>query len=138
MQQLLLQLKQFEQNVMVEIDNAVKNAQSTYQSVGATRQARITPKPPWTPKQKKYAVGKSTTFTVLILQNTLTTDRGQEIRALANYYESLANLYATGGQRAGAQPHRHRSEVRCATTEIIKRQPGGKSYLFPVKPGIPK
>jgi hypothetical protein len=41
LQQLLLKLKQFEQNVMVDIDNAVKNAQSTYESVGATRQARI-------------------------------------------------------------------------------------------------
>jgi outer membrane protein TolC len=92
MQQLLLQLKQFEQNVMVEIDNAVKNAQSTYESVGATRQARIYAEAALDAEQKKYAVGKSTTLAVLILQNTLTADRGQEIRALANYYEALANL----------------------------------------------
>jgi outer membrane protein TolC len=92
MQQLLLQLKQFEQNVMVEIDNAVKNAQSTYESVGATRQARIYAEAALDAEQKKYAVGKSTTFTVLQLQNTLTADRGQEIRALANYYEALSNL----------------------------------------------
>ena len=92
MQQLLLQLKQFEQNVMVEIDNAVKNAQSAYQSVDATRQARIYAEAALDAEQKKYAVGKSTTLAVLILQNTLTADRGQEIRALANYYESLANL----------------------------------------------
>ena len=41
LQQVMLQLKQFEQNVMVEIDNAVKQAQSNYQSVEATKQARI-------------------------------------------------------------------------------------------------
>ena len=41
LQQYLLTLKQFEQKVMVEIDNAVKNAQSAYQSVDATRQARV-------------------------------------------------------------------------------------------------
>ena len=92
MQQLLLQLKQFEQNVMVDIDNAVKQAQSAYESVSATRQARIYAEAALDAEQKKYAVGKSTTFTVLQLQNTLTADRGQEIRALANYYEALANL----------------------------------------------
>jgi outer membrane protein TolC len=92
LQQLLLKLKQFEQNVMVDIDNAVKNAQSTYESVGATRQARIYAEAALDAEQKKYAVGKSTTFTVLQLQNTLTTDRGQEIRALGNYYEALATL----------------------------------------------
>ena len=92
LQQLLLKLKQFEQNVMVDIDNAVKNAQSTYESVGATRQARTYAEAALDAEQKKYNVGKSTTFTVLQLQNTLTTDRGQEIRALANYYEALATL----------------------------------------------
>ena len=92
LQQLLLKLKQFEQNVMVEIDNAVKNAQSAYESVNATRQARIYAEAALDAEQKKYAVGKSTTFTVLQLQNTLTADRGQEIRSLANYYEALVNL----------------------------------------------
>jgi outer membrane protein len=92
LQQLLLKLKQFEQNVMVQIDNAVKNAQSTYESAGATRQARIYAEAALDAEQKKYAVGKSTTFTVLQLQNTLTSARSQEIRALANYYEALANL----------------------------------------------
>ena len=85
MQQVLLQLKQFEQNVMVEIDNAVKQAQSAYQSVDATRQARIYAEAALDAEQKKYAVGKSTTFTVLQLQNSLTAARSQEIRSLANY-----------------------------------------------------
>jgi hypothetical protein len=34
---------------------------------------------------------------VLQLQNTLTVDRGIEIRDLANYYEDLANLAAAEG-----------------------------------------
>jgi len=97
LQQIALQLKQLEQNIMVQIDNAVKNAQSAYQSVDATRQARIYAEAALDAEQKKYAVGKSTTFTVLQLQNTLTADRGQEIRALANYNEALANLAAQEG-----------------------------------------
>jgi outer membrane protein len=92
MQQALLQLKQFEQQVLVEIDNAVKLAQSAYQSVTATRQARVYAEAALDAEQKKYAVGKSTTFTVLQLQNSLTSARSQEIRSLAIYYEALAGL----------------------------------------------
>ena len=97
LQQLLLKLKQLEQNVMVQIDNAVKQAQSAYESVNATRQARIYAEAALDAEQKKYAVGKSTTFTVLQLQNTLTADRAQEIRSLANYYEALVSLAQAEG-----------------------------------------
>lgn len=95
--QLLLKLKQLEQNVMVQIDNAVKAAQSAWESVDATKQARIYAEAALEAEQKKYAVGKSTTFTVLQLQNNLTTARSQEIRALANYNQALANLAAAEG-----------------------------------------
>jgi outer membrane protein len=97
LQQLLLKLKQFEQNAMVQIDNAVKNAQSAYQSVDATRQARIYAEAALDAEQKKYNVGKSTTFTVLQLQNNLTSARSQEIRSLANYYEALTGLAQAEG-----------------------------------------
>jgi len=105
--QLLLTLKQLEQTIMVQIDNAVKQAQSAYESVGATRQARIYAEAALDAEQKKYAVGKSTTFTVLQLQNTLTSDRGQEIRALANYYEALSNL----ALQEGSTLERHHIDV---------------------------
>ena len=97
LQQYLLQQKQLEQNAMVGIDNAVKQAQSTYQSVQATKQARVYAAAALDAEQKKYAVGKSTTFTVLQLQNNLTAARSQEIRSLANYNEALANLAAQEG-----------------------------------------
>jgi outer membrane protein len=92
LQQLLLKLKQLEQNIMVEIDNAVKTAQSDYESVQATRQARIYAEAALDAEQKTYAVGKATTFEVLQSQNTLTAARSQEIRSLANYNEALATL----------------------------------------------
>lgn len=88
----LLKLKQIEQNILVEIDNAVKQAESGYESVDATRQARIYAEAALDAEQKTYAVGKATTFEVLTYQNNLTTARGQEIRALANYEEYLSNL----------------------------------------------
>ena len=48
-------------------------------------------------EQKKYAVGKSTTFTVLQLQNNLTLARSQEIRELANYNKDLTALAQAEG-----------------------------------------
>jgi outer membrane protein TolC len=90
--QLILTMKQLEQTIMVQIDEAVKKAQSDYESVQATREARIYAEEALDAEQKTYAVGKATTFEVLQYQNTLTTARGQEIRALANYEEDLAAL----------------------------------------------
>ncbi|MGD0251643.1 MAG: TolC family protein [Verrucomicrobiota bacterium] len=97
LQQVTLQLKQFEQNVLVEIDNAVKQAQSNYQSVEATKQARIYAEAALDAEEKTYAVGKATTFDVLQYQNNLTAARSAEIRALANYNEALVNLAAQEG-----------------------------------------
>jgi outer membrane protein TolC len=91
-QQDLLRLKQLEQNIMVQIDDAVKQAQSAWESVDATKEARVYAEAALDAEQKKYAVGKSTTFTVLQLQNNLTAARSEEIRALANYQEALTNL----------------------------------------------
>jgi len=106
-QQDLLKLKQLEQNVMVQIDNAVKQAQSAWESVDATKEARIYAEAALDAEQKKYAVGKSTTFTVLQLQNNLTSARSQEIRSLANYQEALTAL----AQQEGTTLERRKVDV---------------------------
>jgi outer membrane protein len=103
----LLKLKQLEQNVMVQIDDAVKQAQSAWESVDATKLARIYAEAALDAEQKKYAVGKSTTFTVLQLQDNLTTARSQEIRSLANYQEALTGL----AQQEGSTLERRNVEV---------------------------
>jgi outer membrane protein len=89
---LLLQLKQLEQSIMVQIDNDVKQAESAWESVDATREQRIYAEVALSAEQQKYAVGKSTTFTVLQLQNNVTSARSAEIRSLANYNEALTQL----------------------------------------------
>jgi outer membrane protein TolC len=106
-QQYLLKLKQLEQNIMVQIDNAVKQAQSAWESMDATKSQRIYAEAALDAEQKKYAVGKSTTFTVLQLQNNLTSARSQEIRSLANYNEALANL----AQQEGSTLERRNVDV---------------------------
>lgn len=102
-EQMLLQLKQVEQTVMVEIDNAVKVAKTNFERIEATRQARLYAEAALDAEQKKLENGKSTSFQVLQLQRDLTSRRSEEIRALADYNKSLADL----SQKEGATLERH-------------------------------
>lgn len=106
-QQLLIKLKQLEQNIMLQINDGVIQVRSAWESVDATKEARIYAEAALDAEQKKYAVGKSTTFTVLQLQNNLTSARSQEIRSLANYNEAIANL----DQQEGSTLVRHNIDI---------------------------
>jgi outer membrane protein TolC len=104
MEQLVLNLKKLEQTIMVTIDNDIVQAKSSYQQVAATREAREYAAEALAAEQKKLENGKSTTYTVLQMQRDLTTARGNEIQALANYNKALAQLSldeATTLQRLG-------------------------------------
>ncbi len=92
LKQILLQLKQLEQNILVTVDNDVGQVQSTLQQVDATREARIYAEDALAAEQKKLENGKSTSFQVLQLISNLTTARSSEIQALANYNIALAQL----------------------------------------------
>jgi outer membrane protein TolC len=102
-QQTLLQLKQLEQNIMVQIDDAVKLAQTSYQRVDATKQARLYAEAALDAEQKKYESGKSTSFYVLQFQRDLTGARSDEIRALADYNKALASLALAEGSTLDRQ-----------------------------------
>jgi outer membrane protein TolC len=97
LKQLVLQLKELEQNIMMTVDSDIATAQSDYESVQATREARIYAEAALDAEQKTYAVGKATTFEVLQYQSQLTTARGNEIQALASYEQALATLAADEG-----------------------------------------
>ncbi|HKI70281.1 MAG TPA: TolC family protein, partial [Verrucomicrobiae bacterium] len=92
LQQAVLSVKRLERDVMVQIDNDIKQAQSSYQQVDATRAARAYAEDALAAEQKKLENGKSTTYTVLQMQRDLTTARGNEIQALANYNINLSQL----------------------------------------------
>ncbi len=96
-EQAVLSLKRMEQQVMKEIDDAIKQAQSSFQRVGATRAAREFAEAALEAEQKKLESGKSTSFEVLRLQRDLTTAGGEEIRALADYNNALARLRKSEG-----------------------------------------
>jgi outer membrane protein TolC len=95
--QALLTLKRLEQNIMVQIDDAIKLAQTDIQRVEATRQASLYAAAALEAEQKKLENGKSTSFQVLQLQRDLTARRSEEIRALADYNRALAQLAQAEG-----------------------------------------
>jgi len=95
--QIALQLKQLQQNVLIQIQDAIATAQTAFQRCGATREARIYAEAALDAEQKKLENGKSTNFQVLQLQRDLTTARSTEIRALADYNIALANLASNEG-----------------------------------------
>ena len=92
LKQVLLQLKQQEQNVLVQVDNDVGQVRSTLQQVDATRAARIYAEDALKAERTKLENGKSTSFIVLQLISTLTTARVNEVQALANYNIAVTQL----------------------------------------------
>jgi len=87
-----LQLKQLEQDVLLQIDDAVKVVETNFERVGTTRQAREFADIALQVEQTKMENGKNTSFFVLQLQRDLTAARSEEIRALAEYNRALAQF----------------------------------------------
>jgi outer membrane protein TolC len=94
---LQFQLKELHQNILVQVEDAVAAAQSDFERVTATREAAAAAEAAYDAEVKKLENGKSTSFNVLSLQNDLTVARSRQIRALADYNRSLANLYFNEG-----------------------------------------
>ena len=88
-----LSLKRLHQDILVEVENAVGDAQGSFQRVTATREASEAAQAAYDAEVKKLENGKSTSFNVLTLQRDLTEARSREIRALADYNRALAELY---------------------------------------------
>ena len=91
-EQALLTTKKLEQDVMVQIDDAIKSAQAAFERVDATRQASQYAAAALDAERKKLENGKSTSFVILQLQRDLTFASSEEIRALADYNIALAQV----------------------------------------------
>ena len=105
-EQAVLQLKQLEQGIMLQIDNAVKLAETDLQRVEATRERRLYAEQALDAERKKLENGKSTSFFVLQFQRDLTEARSAEIQALADYNKALSELAFSEGTTL--QRHRMR------------------------------
>ncbi len=96
-EQLKLTFKRTEQQIMVDIENAVSLAKINLQRVEATRQEREFAEAALDAEEKKLEVGKSTSFIVLQLQRDLTAARSNEINALAEYNKAISQLSLNEG-----------------------------------------
>jgi outer membrane protein TolC len=91
-EQAILSVKRIEQQIMAQIDDDIKTAQSAFEAVASTRSAREYAQSALDAEQKKLESGKSTTYTVLQMQRDLTNARAQEITALGAYNRLLSRL----------------------------------------------
>jgi outer membrane protein TolC len=90
--QIALLLKELEQNILVQVDTALKLTETTYKQVSSTRKAREFAEAALEAEQKKYDNGLSTPFLVLQFQDRLTLARSAEVAALAAYNVAKAQL----------------------------------------------
>lgn len=95
--QVALQVRQYHQNILVEVDDSISQAKISFERVSATHEAALYAEAALDAEQKKLSAGKSTTFEVLRLQRDLTTARSEEIRALADFNKAMASLYSAEG-----------------------------------------
>ena len=91
-EQAILTYKKQEQDILITIENAIGNAQNSLERVKATSEASEYAETALQAEQKKLDSGKSTSFNVLVLQRDLTQRRSDEIRALADYNQALADV----------------------------------------------
>jgi outer membrane protein len=103
-----LALEGVEHEVMREIEDAIRVAQTSFQRVATTRSATVFAQEALEGEQKKLDSGKTTTFVVLQLQRDLTTARSAEVQALADYNRALAQL----ALQEGATLERHKVDLR--------------------------
>ena len=91
-EQALLRLKEQEQQIFLEIKNAVRAVQTNYQRVKAYRVARELAENKLKAEEEKFKVGLSTNYFVLQYQRDLANARTMELRAIIDYNLSLAQL----------------------------------------------
>lgn len=92
LKQTSLRLKEQEQQVIMEIRNAVRTVQTNYKRVQAYRAARDLAERKLEAEEKKLKVGLTTNYVVLQYQRDLADARSFELRAMIDYVLSSAQL----------------------------------------------
>ncbi|MCA1589687.1 MAG: TolC family protein, partial [Acidobacteria bacterium] len=90
--QLDTQMRQQEQQVIVQVRNAVQAVETARQRVLTSRRARENAEIQLEGERKLLAAGKSTTFLLFQRENALTNARNSEIRAETDYNKAIADL----------------------------------------------
>lgn len=81
-----------QQQVIVDVREAVRRVQTDFKRIETTRTARILAEKQLEAEQERLNVGLSITRFVLDFQRDLAVARGNELRAIVDYNKSLSNL----------------------------------------------
>jgi outer membrane protein TolC len=87
-----LQTRRQLQNIELEVRNAVQSVEIAKMRIEAARSARQYAEKQLEGEEKKFAAGLSITYFILQRQTELAQARGVELRALADYNKSIAEL----------------------------------------------
>jgi outer membrane protein TolC len=90
--QAILRIKNVEQQVYLEIKNAVRDVETNFKRVQAYQAARELAERKLQAEEKKLKVGLTTNYLVLIHQRDLANARTSELKAVIDYNLSLAAL----------------------------------------------
>jgi outer membrane protein len=90
--QLLINRKNQEQKIAVQVRNAVDDLESNRQKVETARVARQLAEAQLNAETKRFKVGMSQNFLLLQRQNELSAARGAELQALVAYRKSIITL----------------------------------------------
>jgi len=90
-------LKNLELQITQQVREAVRRIEANAKRVDANRAARVLAEEQLRVEQRRLEAGVTTTFNVLSFQRDLAAAQASEIRAIADYYESLVNLEKVQG-----------------------------------------
>ena len=91
-EQALLGLKKFEQDIIVNVDSAAIEARAKSKLIASNQAATRLQEESLRAEEEKLKAGTSTTFVVLRIQRDLSDARVNELRAIADYNKALVTL----------------------------------------------
>lgn len=93
----LLELKNLEQQIKLEIKKAIRASQTNIKRIKVTRVSNKLAQEKLNAEEKKFGVGLSTSFKVLEFQKDMVDAQSKEIKAIVDYKKSVVLLYEVAG-----------------------------------------
>ncbi len=93
----LIEMKNLEQQITLEVKEAVREIQTNIKRVHVTGVSKNLAEEKLKAEEKKFEVGLSTSFKVLEFQKDLAEEQSKEIKAIIDYTESIVDLYRVSG-----------------------------------------
>ena len=93
-----LQLQKQQNQIRADVQNAVISLQQARVRYQAAVKSRMLEEQTLDAEQKKFALGASTSYNVILIQRDLLTSLGNEVTAESNYVKARANLDFVTGQ----------------------------------------